>query len=296
MTSETTLPSEELEKIAKSNKKRGIWRTLLLQGQLHWVKVLFAVFGLIGTIYGASNDPHVRNFIFTINSNNNNTSSNVLSVEDSPEVSKNEENKEAMRELSEFKPDDWIIDNFYIDKEGYYCNNQGAFPHWYIWSKSKKPLEFSVHVRLKVKSMNPQKNPSVVLTYGEYIKNYSPDLYYRLVFFDSSDRAIRLYNKEDNVSKVQEYLDVDKRPDFTNEMVITMQPKIPSVNGRKININPSIEYNSLKNDAPPVPFKPKKEFEISLPTVQLDDSIQKQIGIGVDKWNCIKPIRVDFSN
>lgn len=196
-----------------------------------------------------------------------------------------------------FDPEDWIIEKLYTDKEGYYCSNVSKqdFEYWSIWSKVKFPPKFdSMKIRLKLKSLSPNASPaSIVVSYGEYLVNYAPQTFYRVVFFDGSSKSIRLYNDK-NKSVEQDF--ITDEPDFGNEMTVGISPRIPDPNSRILNINPAITYTISKSTSS-VPFKSQKDFSTVLPTVDLEDnSVQKQIGIGIKEDTCVRIIAVEVKN
>lgn len=195
-----------------------------------------------------------------------------------------------------FNEDDWIIEKFLKDDEGYYCPTiTKNFNYWSIWSKKKLPLKFNqVKIRLKIKSKLKLPEPAtIVISYGEYIKNKSPSIFYRLNIFDDSMKSIRLY---DDKNKVQSQDWLEKLPDLDNEMVINLSPRTPEPKGRKLYLNPELNYKPLDSEQQ-IEFRPKEEFYTFIPSVDLeDDSIQQQIGIGTKKDVCIKPIAIEILN
>lgn len=216
-------------------------------------------------------------------------------------VGKNEENphpnESVLGKTTAFNSGDWIIEKFYTDKEGYYCSSvdKRDFEYWSIWSKAKFPPRFdSMKIRFKLKSLFPDVFPaSIIVSYGEYLINYAPQTFYSVVFFDGSSKSVRLYNDK-NQSVEQDFI-VDE-PDFNNEMTVGISPRIPDPNSRILNINPAITY-TISKSANSVPFKSQKKFSTVLPIVDIEDnSVQRQIGIGIKSGTCIKIISVEVKN
>ncbi len=193
-----------------------------------------------------------------------------------------------------FNPADWIIDNnFELDPEKYYCLKIQKFTYWSMWSKQKYPPNFNVKIRLKVKTKNETTFvPTIHLSYGEYVDQYSPITFYSINIFDNDLKSIRLYDG-DNISKKQSYL--PSSPNLKDEMQIILNPRIPDPNKRTIILNPTLTYNPINSEASFL-FEPKETFSILAPTVNIDDgTIQKQIGIGTRNGICIKLLSVEFS-
>lgn len=216
-------------------------------------------------------------------------------------VGKNEESsrpsESVLGKTTAFNLEDWIIEKLYIDKEGYYCSNVSKqdFEYWSIWSKAKFPPKFdSMKIRFKLKSLSPDVSPaSIIISYGEYLVNYAPQTFYRIVFFDGSSKSVRLYNDK-NKSVEQDF--IADEPDFNNEMTVGISPRIPDPNSRILNINPAITY-TISKSANSAHFKSQKSFSAVLPTVELEDnSVQRQIGIGIKSGTCLKIISVEVKN
>lgn len=194
---------------------------------------------------------------------------------------------------TEFNPDDWIIESFDMDRDGYYCPTTSNFDYWSIWSKATFPPDVN---RISIKALvkhryGPKYPPTITISYGEYKPNFSPTQFYRLNIFDTDNMTVRLYDNK-NKSVAQAWL--DEEPDLSTEMSIILSPRNPNPNLRVINLNPSLEY-IVPNNPEPVKFTPKDKFEVTLPTVGLEDgTVKKQVGIGGSKFTCFKPIRVDI--
>ena len=194
-----------------------------------------------------------------------------------------------------FNPTDWIIDsNFELDPENYYCLKVQKFTYWSMWSKQKYPPNFNVKIRLKVKTKNEVTFvPTIHLSYGEYVEQYSPITFYSINIFDSDLKSIRLYDG-DNLSKKQSYL--PSTPNLKDEMQIILNPRIPDPNKRTIILNPTLTYNPINSETSFL-FEPKETFSILAPTVNIDDgTVQKQIGIGTRNGICIKILAVEFNH
>lgn len=288
---------DSLEQVQKFHKKNGTFKTLLYQ-LLRLVPyiILIAIFGIVQNNNSKRLEKIEAN-ITTISSKTNIQISNGVGTEKkiSEEITPTVEAESAntLGLSTEFNSDQWIIESMDIDKEGYYCPLVKNFNFWSIWTKDKFPVEFkSAKIRVKIK---PYKNnkviPTIVISYGEYVKNFSPSIFYSLNLFDEDTKTLRLYNnKNDSVS--QDWL--NELPDITNEMIITIQPRVPSPSERKIVVNPQITYPII-DSGKQTDFKPNIEFSTLLPTVNLEDSnLKKQIGIGTRYGMCFKPISVDI--
>lgn len=194
--------------------------------------------------------------------------------------------KEIFGKTTAFNPEDWFIDKFRTDSEGYYCPNTTEFQHWSMWSKKKFSPETLIKIRLKIKNRVKQESIApAMISYGEYTPNYAPSIFYRMSFFDGTYKSIRLYDSF-NEGIAQDWISIP--PDLRGEMTIVLEPKVPDNLGRKLTINPRLTYIAT-NSARPLEFIPQKEFNTLLPTVELTDgSLKQQFGIGTNTEGCIK--------
>lgn len=282
---------ESLEQIQKSNKKMGRAKTFVDQLQASWLPVLTLLF--IG--YGIYNE----NKFDSLEQKLTVTNQNIVNLtQETPNSIKNSEvesikSGSALGANTEFNPDDWIIESFELNKEGFYCSLTNKFDYWSIWSKATYP---PVLGKIKVKILTKPKPgsrtpPTISISYGEFKPNFSPIQFYRLNIFDTDNKSMRLYNSE-NDSVSQGYLVED--PDLGSEMSIILSPRNPDPDSRILNLNPSLEY-ALPGKDRPIEFRPDEKFEVSLPTVGIEDgTVRKQIGIGSSKNTCFKPIAVEI--
>lgn len=289
----SSLPEDDgLKTVQESIKERGRIKTLLDQLQSRWFNLLVLIFLIASSI---SNETRFRSVEKNMNIITNQTQITIPLDSPKDTQTKTQQNQVTLGSTTEFKPEDWIIENFTVDQEGYYCPSAKGFQYWSMWSKKKLPPSFSslkirLRSRTKTKTSTP---PTIVITYGDYQGNNtkSPLIYYWLSIFDEDVRTLRLYNEE-NKGLAQDWLKSD--PNLNNEMTITLAPRIPDPSGRKLNINPILNYNPI-NSENPIEFKPDKEFATLLPTVDLEDkTIKKQIGIGTRNGACIKIESVEF--
>lgn len=280
---------DNLEKVQQSNRKKGRLKTLFDQIQSNWLSVIIILLYLF-VINPKQNKRfekieskiNISNESLTV-SQNNSTGSNVTINQAEQQL--NEEDS------TEFNPNDWIIEKFDQDDEGFYCPTTRKFDFWSIWSKQKfSPQLESIKLRIKVKNKNGKSPPTISVNYGEFHPNYSPTYFYRLNIFDTDTKTVRLYN-EKNDSVAQDWLEFT--PDLSNEMTITLKPRIPNPDSRNLNLNPSLKYTT-SNQVDPVDFVTKKEFSTILPSVDIED-LQNQIGIGISKNSCFKPISVEIN-
>lgn len=276
--------------IQKSLRKYGIKKTVTKIIKLIIITTLFYLPLILFQRNNEKKFQTIENKISNINQTqiNINTPTNL---QQQPQNKTKPDNNEKI-----FNEDDWIIEKFLKDDEGYYCPTiTKNFNYWSMWSKKKLPLKFNqVKIRLKIKSKLKLPEPTtIVISYGAYIKNKSPSIFYRLNIFDDSMKSIRLYDDK-NKPQSQDWL--DQLPDLNNEMVINLSPRTPEPKGRKLYLNPGLNYKPLDSEQQ-VEFRPKKEFYTYIPSVDLeDDSIQQQLGIGTKKDVCIKPISIEILN
>lgn len=281
---------DSLEKIDSSNKKRGIKKTVGLQIQRNWVVILLAIINLLAT---TSSTIYTNNQILEIKNENNNLVNTQVGFFQNPtdpklQLAPDEQQVHAAATSIEFNKKDWIHENFFFDEEGFLCrdNTKNTFPFWSIWTIKKYPIEFgTLTVRFRIKSRRDQKNPpTIAVSYGEYQANIkSIETIYRLNIFDTNITDIRLYNKNNDSEGNQAYFG---EPDLTQEIVITLSPKIANERAKKVSINPTLDYLPTNTNST-VPWIPSDGFETSL-FIPQPSSIQKQIGIGVLKDTCFK--------
>lgn len=287
-----SLPQQEnLNIIQKSNSKQGRFKTLLDQIQSGWLVVL--TLGVIA--YGFYNQSQIK----SINNALTNNVNNEINIPISNEViDKNKDNNEkndgkTLGVNTNFNPSDWIIDNFDIDKDGYYCTRVKKFEFWSIWSTKKySPTPASIKIKVLAKSKIGSKNPpTIAISYGEYKSSFSPVQFYRLNIFDTDNKTIRLYDSN-NKSVAQDWL--SQEPDLASEMLIKLAPRNSNPNSRVVNLNPELEY-VVSGEPNQKPYSPEIKFEVSLPTVGIESgTVQKQIGIGSSIDTCFKPIAIDI--
>jgi len=274
MSDAKNIPS--IDKLDESIKKRGWIKTILLY-------LIFYIVPFFGIDFYLNNKLGDK----IANSQTVNVNNNVLGDGKKEEIKTIGETTSKTSTVSSFSQDDWLIKNFYTDSDGYLCPNVSNFDYWSIWTKKEYPLQIkSVKIRIYVKSTPKSKNPpTIAVTYGSYKNGYAPQPMYRLNIFDSDTKTIRLYN-ENNKSKAQDWL--QELPDLSSEMVITLSPRVPDPNGRKINVNPIIKY-AINDSDKQTEFTPSQNFEVVLPTVGMEDeTLKKQIGVGTQKGNCFK--------
>lgn len=295
MGNEEFTTEDNFKSIQQSINKHGRLKTFFDQIQA-WLPRIFILLVFLGFQFNTNNrlQKIERQLNLNVNSTtniiNNDLWSNQAQSEKDESTLKIEKPPEVQGNTNLFDPEDWIIKGFEKDSEGFYCPIMKGYNYWSIWSKKKIPATFSIKLRLKVKSKT-NKPPSTTLSYGEYIENYSPKIYYRLTFFDSSEISIRLYN-ENNKGVEQDWL--KEKPNFNHEMIIVLSPRVPDPKDRKININPSLIYNSSKSGSR-IEFRSKKEFMTNLPAVELEESsFQNQLGIGIELGSCIKLLAIEL--
>jgi len=288
------LPQEDsIESIQKSIKKYGWLKTTLYQFLAHWPSFLIALLLIFSQGYNVNRFRNIEK-----NINNNSNVGNVTNVKiNEGQVKISDENSnilgkgDSIRNAT-FNPDDWIISGFDKDNEGYYCPQMRGYNYWSIWSKKKFPVSFSVTMRLSLKSKNPKKVSPIILTYGEYIENFGPKTFYRISFFDSNERAIRLYD-ENNKPVGTDW--IKERPNLNNEIKISISPlAINPISTNKIIVNQSVIFNSLDTNKK-INLDSSKELSTIMPSVDIgDSSFKKQLGIGTTIDSCFKPIFIEF--
>lgn len=184
---------------------------------------------------------------------------------------------------------EWITDNLDVDKEGYYCHNVKNFQFWGPWTKNSYPPNVNeIKIKFKIKPKNNKDYgniPTVSIAYGEYIPKYNPDVLYRLNIFDDSLKSIRLYDSN-NESVAQEWL--DSAPEINKEIIIKLSPRTQGPSSRIVSLNPKIVYIPTDNPTESYEFTAKKQFNTSLPALDLEGGLEKQIGIGIRPSTCIK--------
>lgn len=275
--------SEDINVIQKLRDKIGTWETLKTVGIANYVSIILVV---LLFLYSNKNFKTINESI-----------GNITNVKTTINVG--EDNRTGVGETPplgtsiEFKEDDWIIENYKKDNEGYYCPTAKNFTYWSIWSKRKVPLILSeLKIKLLIKkSKGTDSPPTLVIVYGEYKKDYSPQVYYRLNIFDDSLRSIRLYDSK-NKSVEQDWLSED--PDLSSEIMISISPRSLGPDNRKIGVNPKIAYST--STSPIITeFKSEKDFIVMIPIIKVEDkNINKQIGIGVNSGTCFKITSVEF--
>lgn len=285
--------SEKLEDIQKSVKKHGRFKTLLDQVQAQWLSIFTLIVFIFYGTYNQSQITRLQNQLTNNNQNNINAPITVNNV-DKTETSQQDQGK-TLGVNSAFNPSDWVIDRFEIDKDGYYCPKVTNFEYWSIWSKSTySPTADKIKIKVLAKPKPGSKSPPTIsISYGEYKQNLaSPSQFYRLNIFDTDMKTIRLYDSG-NKSIAQNWL--SKEPESGSEMIVTLSPRNANPNSRVINLNPSLEYVVTDQNNLEV-YKPENSFEVSIPTVGLDDgTVKKQVGVGSSINTCFKPIYIGIT-
>lgn len=282
----------DLKTIQESNKVKGRLRTFFDQLQNSWLTIITL---LVVTIYGFYNQSRIKNIeqrLPVINQNTVNVSTDTSKQGNQPEKEKTKDGA-TLGINTEFNPEDWIIESLELDKEGYYCSLTNKFDYWSMWSKATYPPALN---KIKIKILAKPKPgskllPTISISYGEFKPHFSPIQFYRLNIFDTDQKSIRLYNDK-NKSVAQTWL--KEEPDLSSEMLIILSPRNPDPNSRVLNLNPSFEY-ALPEKERPINFSPEEKFQVTLPTVGLEDgTVRKQVGIGGSKQTCFKPIAVEI--
>lgn len=281
-----TLPS--FKEINESNKKNGWLKTTLTYLQWAFPYAFLTIIAIIGNNRLGS----IEEKLISIENTNTLTSNpqtsviqgnnNVLGLE-------TETDAPVTKDENGFVKENWITTGFEIDNEGYYCHTKKTFDYWSIWTRQTyPPILNKVYIKLALKQQkNYENTPTIAITYGEYIANQSFIPFYRLNIFDTDLKTIRLYNSK-NDSKAQDWLEVE--PDIKSEMAIMLSPSSSNRSSRIISLNPSITYVNI-DSTEPIIFKSKKEFNVELPTVGIDDgSVKKQFAIGSPVGTCFKVI------
>ena len=274
-----------LKKAGFSRKFRQFW----LSSKYYILPIILAITSIFTQF---RNDLRIEKLENTIKINN--TLTTQVNNNIGGEIRKDNVNIEkTLGEYVEFKPEDWIDDNYEVDAEGYYCPTARHFEYWSIWSKKKIPLNIdNIKIKLTVK-LRPKAKvaPIIAITYGEYHKNFAPTEYYRLNFFEDGRTSLRLYNSI-HKSVRQDWL--VEEPDLASELEISLSPRSLGPDSRSININPKINY-SVVGSSVVEKFKPKDDFIVALPKVNLEDgSVNEQLGIGTKYGACFKISSVVF--
>jgi hypothetical protein len=286
---------DDTKSVEKLNKRYGPLKALLCQFQS---KIFYLLPFLVLIALQWRNESRfntLENLINIKNTINIGLNGAESSIKPTPVVNYGKtQDPETLGLSTEFNPDEWIIVGFNPspDREGFYCPETKKFNYWSMWSKSKIPLKFSsVKIRAKVKMIDKKSLPTIVISYGDYIPNFSPYVYYRLNIFDEDLKSIRLYDENDKSVAQDRFSDT---PNLESEVVITLSPRVPNPSIRKLNINPTLKYVSSESNRD-IPFIPVSDFSTYLPSVDIEDSVlKKQIGIGTSMGSCIKPISVDL--
>lgn len=285
---------DDLKDIQESNRKHGVLKTFRDQIQSKWLPILFILYAA----YDQRIDKLYYNPQIQLQTESSFVQDNnfFVSDESSKKISSNSRDTKLGETLgidTEFNPEEWYIESFSIDKEGYYCPTTSKFDYWSIWSKSTySPNINSIQIRVLTKTKQGSTlPPTLAISYGEFKPNLSPIQFYRLNIFDTDLKSIRLYNaNEDSVA--QDWL--SENPELKSEMSFKLSPRSIDPNSRILNLNPRIEYASPNKDKPIV-YSPNEDslFQITLPTVGIEDgTVKKQIGIGSSKESCFKPIAI----
>lgn len=187
-----------------------------------------------------------------------------------------------------FSKNDWIADEkFFEDKEGYFCRSKGfgkaTFPVWSLWTKNTYKLISPVHITVQVKSLEKlTQPPTISLSFGRYIKDYSPLPIYRLDLFDTDTRTVRLYDANNDASGPAGRL--SSEPNLNSDITISIDPKTISNTDRTLHENPVISY--ALPDSPITQSDPLSNMNIVIPSV--DSSVEYQYGLGIHEGMCIK--------
>lgn len=195
----------------------------------------------------------------------------------------------------EFNPENWVLD--YASEDGsYHCPARRGFPYWSLWTKQKIALNFkSFSIKFKFKPEN--KTQTLLVSLGEYKEKdnpekASPEIYWRLNFFDGDDITIRLYDSKGRIVAEDR---LEKKPDFNSTITLLINHRIPNPNDNKISLSLELSYNPAESNSKTVHFISKKDFSVEVPSVDLE-SEKKQIGIGVLGGNCFRIISTGIVN
>jgi len=281
-------PAPSIKQISDSNKKNGIGYTKLIILQLALPSLLISIVAYFGNNRLNSIEDKLIS-IQNTNSINNQPNTSVIQGDNNILGVETETEKVQAKSESGFIKENWITTGFEIDNEGYYCHTKKSFDYWSIWTRQTyPPILNKVYIKLALKQQkNYDNTPTIAITYGEYIANQSFIPFYRLNIFDTDLKTIRLYNSK-NDSKAQDWLEVE--PDIKSEMAIMFSPSSSNRSSRIISLNPSITHVNV-DSTEPIIFKSKKEFNVELPTVGIDDgSVKKLFAIGSPIGTCFKVI------
>lgn len=292
---ENLLKQPNLEEIETSIKKHGRFATILNQLQASLIPILVVIIlSLLQFAYNQRTFKDLEQEIKTINQTIVNVDSDKNGAKGIKEIiSKMGGEESALGNQTGFNPEQWIIEKFEKDSEGFYCPLLlRGFKYWSIWSKEKISPILPLKIRLRVKNKSsPDLTPTIIISYGEYLKNLTLITDYRISIFDTDYKSIRLYN-EKNESIKQAWL--EETPNLDNDMIFSLSPRSIVSKGRKLNLNPGLIYNPINSDST-IEFKPEVEFLALLPTVDIEDpGFKKQLGIGVKFGSCIKINAVEF--
>ncbi len=281
------LQMPKIEEVQNSIKKYGWVKTILFYIFVYYIPIIGLI---ILAHYWNSKDLEKKFTAFVSNQTQiiqqfcpNNPQ--VLGTPETP----GPKNLEGVK--ASFNEKNWIIDNFRMDNDGFYCPTVKNFEFWSMWTKEEFPAQLTnLKIRVQIKPDN-KKPPTLALTYGSYKFGLAPQPYYRLSVFDSDLKTIRLYNK-DNKSQVQDWL--SDTPDLKTEMTISIAPRVPDPKGRKVILNPSIKY-AIENSDGQKDFNSQEEFGVIMPIVEMGDStVKKQFGVGTRYGTCFKILALEY--
>lgn len=274
-----------LDKFKEDIKKYGFWKTILIYVLFFYLPIFVLFF------IQYFNNKDFKKELIEINNkiSQNQEQKQEQKLNQSLVLGDNSSEKEIKKEeqnLTNFNPDNWVIDKFKKEDDFYCPNNVKGYDFWSMWTKEQYPVKMDkIKIKFQIKQINKEIPPTVTLSYGTYFGNIkSPEEIYRINIFDDGPKSIRLY--KNNKSSDQSYL--EKEVDLNSEITFEISPRILDSKGRTIKINPTLRYAVLNSEEQEEHIT-KKDFEVVLPMVDIEDSsTKKQFGIGTRNGNCIK--------
>lgn len=172
-----------------------------------------------------------------------------------------------------------------LNKEGYFCPQNNAFPSWFMWSKNKSKADSEVSISFSLlDKTNDDKNPTLYFSYGDKSAD-APDSFYRLNILDGDLNTLRLYDRNGR-EKIAER-SINRAP-MDKFITLKIFPVFPNKRSSTLLLNPTISYQL---DGKQYDFDPKKEFNIDLPFTSSENQGDGfQYGLGISKGDCFKII------
>lgn len=286
--------NENITKTASNIKKYGIWRYLFLKLIENPIYLLALVIFLIWNSILQKQISKTNNFMSNLNSQSQQTQT-VQNVTLSSEAVTEAKIEPVKGSKTGFNPQDWVIEKFNEDSEGYLCPTSNKFPYLSIWSKDTYPIEYNTEMRIMVKNVDKKQkdSPTILITYGDYSEKFHApqNFYYKLYIFDEGKNFIRLYNENDKPVETDVLKSV---PSFKSQLLIKLNTKIANPGSGRLFVNPELSYIPMSiESAKTENYQPENEFSIQLASPSINNSLRSRLGIGTRQGSCIKIVSLE---